>query len=165
MSDTSKRLRPVSYAAVYEVLAFLRNNSISNRCTMSILEMAERLGISTATVQRALRKLQADGLIRIESPRVPTEPNTIILTDGGHVNLASVTAQASQNLETIKELIRQLEGYMVALTRQAVDVEEAAKRYYQLISSVTSVTRLTDDLYQLIVPVDSVSWLKELAER
>lgn len=164
MSNNPQRLKPVSYAAVYEVLAFLRNNSVSGRCAMSILEIAERLGVSTATVQRALRKLQADGLIKIESSRTPTEPNTIVLIDGDTMDLAVMATQASRDLEAIKEMVRQLEGYMVAMTRQVVDMEEAAKRYYRLMHHVTSVTKLTDDLYQLIVPSNSVPWLKELTD-
>jgi DNA-binding transcriptional regulator LsrR (DeoR family) len=61
-----------------EIMDYIKTHSRNGKLTKSLLDIAEQIGYSNATVHRALKALEDKGLVEIKVSDRPTEPNTII---------------------------------------------------------------------------------------
>jgi DNA-binding Lrp family transcriptional regulator len=152
-------LNPVSYGAIFDVLSFIKQNSTGGECSMSIAEIAERMGISTATVHRAIKKLQAEKLIDIRVSSIPTEPNTIVLLKQDERDMI---LKANELLIVAQENVKQVRDQLLILAKQPQQLSDDAKKYYQLLKAIVTVTPLSEGITQIIVKNDELPWIKQL---
>lgn len=86
-----------------EVVEFIKNHSEDGKLTKSLMDIAEHVGYSNATVHRVLKSLEENGVVEIIPAEKPTEPNTIMYK--GPIKEANdVVAQG-------RALLTQLRGY------------------------------------------------------
>lgn len=156
------RYLTVSSRVRTEVYAFLRQNCVQGKCAISVAQIAQNLGFANATAHRAIKRLEADGLIRVEAPAHPTLPSVIHLL--GEPSPAEVVAQGQEHLSILRNTVVQFETDLVAILGELEYYEAIVRRHQGLVNSFTSVTKLDEGLYHIIVRADgpTAEWLDEI---
>lgn len=168
MVDTlqeEKRQLTISPTAKAKVLAFLRQRSIQGKCQIPVSDIAKELDYSNTTAYRAIKRLEADGVIRIQIPKNPTIAATIYLLEETSIQDTIVsTKDALATLKDIIEAAKNIEPLVVALSSQSERSERDAKRHDDFVRNVMAVIELPESgMLNIMVRVtDETAWLKEL---
>jgi DNA-binding MurR/RpiR family transcriptional regulator len=94
-----------------EIMDYIRTHSRDGKLTKSLLDIAEQIGYSNATVHRALKALEDKGLVEIKASNRPTEPNTIIFK--GKLNpVDEVISKGVQISTQMQELVQDFKDYI-----------------------------------------------------
>ncbi|WAH36972.1 helix-turn-helix domain-containing protein [Alicyclobacillus dauci] len=110
-----------------EVLNYLATHSVHGAIKKPISGIARDLGMSQPTVQRALKSLEARGLIRMIKADKAYEPNTIVY-QGNDLCIEEEMTYGTDAIEMLRAATVKLEEYVrfmdrkVALLRQQLEV-------------------------------------------
>ncbi len=142
----------VSQRALDDIITFLQLNTWNRKCTMSLQDIAERLKYSATTLHRALKKLQADGVIEIQKSSKAAEPSTIIY-NGELIDTSLLTKgsrlcnDVKDNNELTQGLVDHINNCHNTIKRLKLELD----RYNELRSRVMSVTPVSDTLESIIL--------------
>lgn len=131
----------------------IKRRAMDRRCRISVRELSEATNLAHATVQRAIRRLLADGVIEAESGRYPSEPTTFILKQ---VDTADRLVEARSILTNISKEISMIDALISSLSRYPEDILKDAERFRKLVAAISSVTQITPEYVQVIVDVQNI---------
>ena len=120
---------------------------------MPVVRMAEELGYSATSAYRAIKRLEADGYLKLERSRNRTLPLTIkvLIERPGVAEQLAIMEEASLRL-------------MNAELGDNQSINESDLRYQSLISNIRSVGSTSDDryYYMLIEKTDDTEWVQQV---
>lgn len=115
-----------------EIIDFIRAYSQDGKLQKSMLEIANHVGYSNATVHRALKALEKKGLIQISEAQRPTEPNTIVYK-GDKDEVDELINKGVRLSNKFQELTNELTDYLYETNRviRRLDKQMDALSTYQ----------------------------------
>lgn len=124
-----------------EIMDYIRIHSKDGKLTQSLLDIAEQIGYSNATIHRALKSLEEKGMIEISAPEKPTEPNTIIYK--GEKNdideLLSQGVKLSDELQNISERLQEYIHEVTIVTSKLKEQNEKAQFNQDRVINIVDV--------------------------
>lgn len=122
-----------------ELVDYIRTHSQDGKLTKSMLEIAEQIGYSNATVHRSLKSLQEKGIIEIMQSKRPTEPNTIVFK--GEINeVDELIARGVQLKTELLETVNNLQGYLNETQKVIRRLEGQLEKHSANQGKIISVT-------------------------
>lgn len=134
-----------------DVIDYIKNHASEGKLQESLMDIANSLGYSNATIHRVLKSLEQDGVIAVLPPDKPTKPNTIvyngpiqqaedIITEGAVLlteverlgaRVAEYVQEASRIIEGLKEHSGEKTGNLEARVTEVVDMPDG--KHYMMI--------------------------------
>lgn len=98
------------------VVDYLKTFSQNGKLKESLIDIADKLGYSNATIHRTLKRLEEDGLVKIIPSEAPREPNTIVYL--GEIKEAQdIVLQGEQLMAKLQSLTQEVEEYLKESSR------------------------------------------------
>lgn len=107
MGSVSKRTQA-------DIEDYIKLNSKDGELTRSLMDIGEELGYSNATVQRALKTLEAQGLIEVTPSKRQYEPNTIFYK-GTKTEIDALLQEGVQLVKEIEDVMEQVQSISLRL--------------------------------------------------
>lgn len=98
------------------VIDYIKTYAEDGVLVESLMDIANNLGYSNATIHRALKALEKDDLVRIIPADTPRKPNTIIY-QGTSKETADIILEGEKLLRRLRELTEDVETYMAEASR------------------------------------------------
>lgn len=134
-----------------DVIEYIKAHASDGKLQESLMDIANSLGYSNATIHRVLRSLEEQGIINVLPPDKPTKPNTIIYhgpvyeTDSfmrrGVDLMNEVQRLSSQVAEYVREGQKILQSFQEQQRETVTDFE----------SRVTEVVDMPDGKHQMMI--------------
>ncbi len=138
-----------------QIIEYIQRHSSDGKLTRSLMTIAQQIGYSNATVHRAMKKLEAIGMIKIIPSDKPTEPNTIVYLGPATTKPSEATTQGTKLVRELQELSQEMFGYFENLSKRMKQYETDLQTYYELQSRLVDVVNLPDDKYQVMILMKS----------
>lgn len=132
-----------------EIMDYIRIHSKDGKLTKSLLDIAEDIGYSNTTIHRALKALEEKGLIEINTPDKPTEPNTIIYK-GDKNEIDEILAQGAKLSEEIKTLGKKVDEYVNEMNWLIRKLQKELEEKDSLKNRIVHVQDIPDSDLQII---------------
>lgn len=137
-----------------EVVEFIKNYSEDGKLTKSLMDIAEHVGYSNATVHRVLKSLEENGVVEIIPAEKPTEPNTIMYK--GPIKEANdVVSQGKALLYKLRGYADEVADYIEESNRIILklreELEEANSKSSNLNARILDRIALPDNEHMLIM--------------
>lgn len=98
------------------VIDYIKTYAENGVLTESLMDIAENLGYSNATIHRALKALEEENLVSIVPAESPRKPNTIIYR-GNHKESEDILLEGERLVRRLRELMMDVENYMAEASR------------------------------------------------
>lgn len=105
-----------------DVIAYIREHAKDGKLTASLVEIAGQLGYSNATVFRALRALEEQGIVKIIPADKPTKPNTIVWR--GFADSDELVQRGRELAERLEEVAQMLSALARDFAHYVQDLQE-----------------------------------------
>jgi predicted ArsR family transcriptional regulator len=141
-----------------DVIEYIKNHaSEEGKLQQSLMDIAGQLGYSNATIHRVLKSLEEQGIIEVQAPEKPTQPNTIIF-NGPIETEHDILAHGAQLMNEVEVLAAKVQDYVRESHRiiENLKAQKAGEQRQDLTSRVTEIVDMPDgNHYMLIVKKES----------
>lgn len=132
-----------------EIMDYIRIHSKDGKLTKSLIDIAEDIGYSNATIHRALKALEEKGLIEINTSDKPTEPNTIIYK-GDKNEIDEILAQGVKLSEEIKTLGKKVDEYLSEINWLIRKLQKEVEEKDSIKNRIVHIQDIPDSDLQII---------------
>lgn len=100
-----------------DVVDYIKNHSSTDgKLTESLMDIANQLGYSNATIHRTLKNLEKDGIVDIIPSEHPTKPNTIVY-QGTIQQADDIIARGVHLMSELEKLTKNVHEYIQEASR------------------------------------------------
>lgn len=100
-----------------DVVDYIKNHSSEDgKLTESLMDIANQLGYSNATIHRTLKNLEKDGIVDIIPSEHPTKPNTIVY-QGTIQQADDIIARGVHLMSELEKLTKNVHEYIQEASR------------------------------------------------
>lgn len=134
-----------------DVIDYIKSHASDGKLQESLMDIAESLGYSNATIHRTLKSLEEQGVIEVLPPDKPTKPNTIIyngpitVTDDIFRQGAELMNEVEKLSARVSEYVREAQRVLAALKERQGETKS------DLESRITEVVDMPDGKHQMLI--------------
>lgn len=160
MIEGKRRYNIVNIGTMITVYNVIKENSVANRCELSLREIAAKAGFSHSTAHRAIQRLAAEGYIEVLPAERPNIPDTIVIKR--EIDFANLALQVGAKLDEVCNELNTMRSLLPSLLSIDPIARQKAELFDVLKSSITSVNKLPNDM--LVLTIDATKLPPRLAD-
>lgn len=142
---------PIRKRTESDVVEYIKNHSKDGKLTESLMDIAEGLGYSNATIHRVLKSLEEHGVVEIIPSDKPTKPNTIVY-NGPIKEATDVVSQGKMLLAKLTALTEEVTEYIAESSRVIGKLQaESSPGVQSLSKDIVDKIELPDTEHYLLM--------------
>jgi predicted ArsR family transcriptional regulator len=167
MEELAMNISTVRKRTQEDVVEYIKSHAQDGKLSESLMDIAERLGYSNATIHRVLKSLEKQGLVRIIPSGVPTKPNTIVF-QGEIDKTHDVIKEGHRLVHLLEQVVLEAQEYVKETSKMIAKLQEkhGDQDFDFIRDKVVDIMELPDgDHYIMMVKKSSNNEVMELREK